>query len=71
MAKEKLKVKEELLEPSINIDAHTSEEDYNKIKKELYRYADPNYLDHSSDENKVLKVRNLSVGFLTHGKRLM
>lgn len=70
MAKEKLKVKEELLEPSVNIDAHISEEDYNKIKKELYRFADPNYLDHSSDKNKVLKVRNLSVGFLTHGKKI-
>jgi oligopeptide transport system ATP-binding protein len=68
----KNKIDRSELEYNIKLDDQLTTEDIEEspLNQELYKYADPDFLDKSNDDDKVLKVRHLSVGFITHGKKI-
>lgn len=68
----KNKIDRSELEYNISLDEQITPEDIEEspLNQELYKYADPDFLDKSNDDDKVLKVRHLSVGFITHGKKI-
>lgn len=74
MARKKNKIDRAELEYNIQLDDKFTPETVNEteLTQELFKYADAQYLNkETADEaNKILKVRHLSIGFLTHGKRI-
>jgi oligopeptide transport system ATP-binding protein len=70
--KRKNKIDKQELEYDINLDQAVTLEsvEESELKQELYKYASRDYFDDGDDDKKILKVRHLSIGFVTHGKKI-